>query len=136
MYEAFFGLREKPFNLTPDPRFLFLSEKHKEAFAHLLYGIKNRGGFVMVTGEIVTGKTTICRTLLGKLEDDTEVVYQMGDFHAPELASGVRWDDPAFGIPWPLAAMHLSERDLSYPDFDAAAFSREYQARLEAGEQP
>ena len=52
MYEAFYGLAEKPFNLTPDPRFLFLSEKHKEAFAHLLYAIKGRTGFVMVS---VTG---------------------------------------------------------------------------------
>lgn len=84
MYEAFFGLREKPFNLTPDPRFLFLSEKHKEAFAHLLYGIKNRGGFVMVTGEIGTGKTTICRTLLGKLEDDTEVAFIFNPCMSPE----------------------------------------------------
>ncbi|MDX9972003.1 MAG: AAA family ATPase [FCB group bacterium] len=84
MYEAFYGLREKPFNLTPDPRFLFLSEKHKEAFAHLLYGIKNRGGFVMVTGEIGTGKTTICRTLLNNLEDDTEVAFVFNPCLSPE----------------------------------------------------
>ncbi len=69
------------------------------------------------------------------LEDDTEVVYQMGDFHAPELAAGVRWNDPAFGIRWPLPAMQLSERDRGYPDFDAAAFSREYQTRVRAGGQ-
>ncbi len=75
MYEAFYGLKEKPFNLTPDPRFLFLSEKHKEAFAHLLFGIKNRTGFVMVSGEIGTGKTTICRTLLNRLDSDTEVAF-------------------------------------------------------------
>ena len=60
MYEAFYGLKERPFNLTPDPKYLYLSDKHKEAFAHLLFGIKNRSGFVMVTGEIGTGKTTIC----------------------------------------------------------------------------
>jgi len=75
MYEAFYGLKEKPFNLTPDPRFLYLSEKHKEAFAHLLFGIKNRTGFVMVTGEIGTGKTTICRSLLNELDQDTEVAF-------------------------------------------------------------
>ncbi|MCC6145058.1 MAG: AAA family ATPase [Candidatus Hydrogenedentes bacterium] len=75
MYEAFYGLRERPFNLTPDPRFLYLSEKHKEAFAHLLYGIKNRSGFVMVTGEIGTGKTTICRNLLNQLDENTEVAF-------------------------------------------------------------
>ena len=75
MYETFYGLSEKPFNLTPDPHFLYLSNKHKEAFAHLLYGIKNRSGFVMVTGEIGTGKTTICRSLLSQLDSDTEVSF-------------------------------------------------------------
>ena len=75
MYEAFYGLKDKPFNLTPDPRYLYLSQKHKEAFAHLLYGIKNRSGFVMVSGEIGAGKTTICRTLVGRLDDDTEVAF-------------------------------------------------------------
>lgn len=75
MYEAFYGLSEKPFNLTPDPRFLYLSSKHKEAFAHLLYGIRNRCGFVMVSGEIGTGKTTICRSLLKQLDPDTEVAF-------------------------------------------------------------
>ncbi len=75
MYETYYGLSEKPFNLTPDPRYLFLSEKHREAFAHLLFGIKNRSGFVMVTGEIGTGKTTICRTLLGQLDDDVCLAF-------------------------------------------------------------
>lgn len=84
MYEAFYGLREKPFNLTPDPKFLYLSEKHKEAFAHLLYGIKNRSGFVMVTGEIGTGKTTICRTLLNQLDDATEVAFIFNPCLSPE----------------------------------------------------
>ena len=75
MYEAFYGLREKPFNLTPDPKFLYLSDKHKEAFAHLLYGIKNHSGFVMLTGEIGTGKTTICRNLLNQLDPDTDLAF-------------------------------------------------------------
>lgn len=75
MYESFYGLNERPFNLTPDPRFVFLSRKHKEAFAHLLYGIRERCGFIMVSGEIGTGKTTICRSLLGKLDSDTEVAF-------------------------------------------------------------
>ncbi len=75
MYESFYGLKEKPFSLTPDPRYLFLSEKHKEAFAHLLFGIKNRMGFIMVTGEIGTGKTTICRALLSQLDPDTELAF-------------------------------------------------------------
>jgi len=84
MYESFYGLSERPFNLTPDPRYLFLSDKHKEAFAHLLFGIKNRCGFVMVTGEIGTGKTTICRTLLNQLDDDTEVAFIFNPRLSPE----------------------------------------------------
>lgn len=75
MYEAFYGFQEKPFNLTPDPRFLYLSEKHKEAFAHLLFGIKDRVGFILVSGEVGTGKTTICRTLINQLDEHTEVAF-------------------------------------------------------------
>lgn len=71
MYEAYFGFREKPFNLTPDPRFLYLSAKHNEAFAHLEFGLKQRGGFMVVTGEVGTGKTTLCRYFLERLDDDT-----------------------------------------------------------------
>ncbi|MCD6288106.1 MAG: AAA family ATPase, partial [Candidatus Hydrogenedentes bacterium] len=74
-YESFYGLRERPFRLTPDPRYLFLSNKHKEAFAHLLYGIKYRNGFVQVTGEIGTGKTLVCRTLLRQVDPDTNVAF-------------------------------------------------------------
>ncbi len=70
MYLDFHGFREKPFNLTPDPRFVFLSKNHKEAFAHLLYGINNRAGFILLTGEVGTGKTTVLRALLGQLDPD------------------------------------------------------------------
>ena len=70
MYLNFYGFREKPFNLTPDPRFVFLSKTHKEAFAHLLYGINNRVGFIALTGEVGSGKTTVLRTLLGQLNPD------------------------------------------------------------------
>ncbi len=70
MYLNFHGFREKPFNLTPDPRFVFLSKNHKEAFAHLLYGINNRVGFIALTGEVGSGKTTILRTLLSQLDAD------------------------------------------------------------------
>jgi len=70
MYLDFHGFREKPFNLTPDPRFVFLSKNHKEAFAHLLYGINNRAGFILLTGEVGSGKTTVLRTLLSQLNPD------------------------------------------------------------------
>jgi len=64
MYCNFFGLNEKPFSITPDPRYLFLSERHSEALAHLVYGVTESGGFIQLTGEVGTGKTTLCRTLL------------------------------------------------------------------------
>jgi general secretion pathway protein A len=70
MYLDFHGLREKPFSLTPDPRFIFLSKNHREAFAHLLYGINNRVGFIALTGEVGTGKTTVLRSLLNQLDAD------------------------------------------------------------------
>ncbi len=70
MYLDFHGFREKPFNLTPDPRFVFLSKNHKEAFAHLLYGINNRAGFILLTGEVGSGKTTVLRALLGQLDPE------------------------------------------------------------------
>jgi general secretion pathway protein A len=70
MYLDFHGFRDKPFNLTPDPRFVFLSKTHKEAFAHLLYGIHNRTGFIALTGEVGSGKTTVLRALLNQLDAD------------------------------------------------------------------
>jgi general secretion pathway protein A len=73
MYTGFFGLHEKPFAITPDPRYLFLSERHAEALAHLLYGINEAGGFIQLTGEVGTGKTTVVRTLLGQIPKDAHV---------------------------------------------------------------
>jgi general secretion pathway protein A len=70
MYCDYYGFREKPFNITPDPGFIFLSAHHKEAFAHLLYGIDNHAGFISLTGEIGTGKTTVIRTLMNQLTPD------------------------------------------------------------------
>jgi len=73
MYLSFFGLNEKPFAITPDPRYLFLSERHAEALAHLLYGINEAGGFVQLTGEVGTGKTTTIRSLLAQTPKNAEV---------------------------------------------------------------
>lgn len=75
MYKEFFGLKEKPFNVTSDPNFLFLSRVHKEALAHLLYGINERKGFLEITGEIGAGKTTLCRALLDRLDSRTKTAF-------------------------------------------------------------
>jgi general secretion pathway protein A len=69
MYTTYFGLKENPFNLTPDPQYFFLSQQHSEALNHLIYGINEKKGFIVVTGGIGTGKTTISRTLLTELDD-------------------------------------------------------------------
>src|SRR5450631_271596 len=73
MYLRFFGLNEKPFAITPDPRYLYLSERHAEALAHLLYGINEAGGFIQLTGEVGTGKTTVVRTLLSRIPQHADV---------------------------------------------------------------
>lgn len=72
MYLEYYGLTEPPFDITPNPRFLFFSAKHREAFNHLLYGIKERKGFVQLTGEVGAGKTTLCRSLLSQLGKNFE----------------------------------------------------------------
>ena len=73
MYTSFFGLSEKPFAITPDPRYLYLSERHAEALAHLLYGINEAGGFIQLTGEVGTGKTTVVRTLLSRVPHHADI---------------------------------------------------------------
>ncbi|TMQ28330.1 MAG: ATPase [Candidatus Rokuibacteriota bacterium] len=75
MYLEFYGLREAPFSPTPDPKFLFQSSRHREALAQLVYGVQERKGFIVLTGEIGTGKTTLLRTLLARLDHDTHVAY-------------------------------------------------------------
>ncbi|MFQ5478710.1 MAG: AAA family ATPase [Candidatus Binatia bacterium] len=72
MYEKFFGFRDLPFRLTPDPAYLYLSTKHEEAFAHMLYGVRDGSGFIAVTGEIGSGKTTLVRALLRELRDSSD----------------------------------------------------------------
>lgn len=73
MYESYFGLTERPFSIAPDPQYLYMSSRHKEAMAHLTYGLSQGGCFIVLTGEVGTGKTTLCRNLLGQLPDNVDV---------------------------------------------------------------
>jgi len=75
MYAPFFGLKQEPFSIAPDPRYLFMSERHREALAHLLYGLGGGGGFVLLTGEIGAGKTTVCRCFLEQIPRRCNVAY-------------------------------------------------------------
>lgn len=75
MYESYFSLKQKPFSMTSNPAFLYLSQKHQEALAHLVYGIKERVGFIEITGEVGTGKTTLCRALLNQLDERTKTAF-------------------------------------------------------------
>ncbi len=75
MYKGFFGLKETPFSIAPNPHYLYLSDRHKEALAHLMFGLRETGGFVLLTGEVGTGKTTTSRCLLEQVPDDTQVAF-------------------------------------------------------------
>ena len=75
MYNEYFGLKDTPFSIAPDPRFLYMSGQHREALAHLLYGLNSEGGFVLLTGEVGTGKTTVCRCLLDQIPDNSSIAF-------------------------------------------------------------
>jgi general secretion pathway protein A len=75
MYNQYFGLNDSPFSIAPNPLFLYMSERHREALAHLLYGVQSQGGFILLTGEVGTGKTTVCRCLLEQLPEDVDVAF-------------------------------------------------------------
>lgn len=87
MYQDFYGLTDKPFSITPNPRYLFLSKHHREVFAHLLFGIRRHAGFIEVTGEVGTGKTTVLRTLFLELErEEARIAYIFNPcLSAPDL---------------------------------------------------
>jgi general secretion pathway protein A len=84
MYEEFYGLKEKPFSLTPDPRFLFLSRAHQAALDHLTYGLKRKEGFICITGDVGTGKTTICRALLDSIDSQAKTALLLNPLLSEE----------------------------------------------------
>ncbi len=83
MYSHYFGLKELPFSIAPNPRYLFMSEQHREALGHLLYGVGVGGGFVMLTGEVGTGKTTVSRCLLEQLPENTDIAFILNPLQTP-----------------------------------------------------
>jgi general secretion pathway protein A len=102
MYYDYFGIREAPFSIAPNPDFLYMSERHREALAHLLYGIKSDGGFILLTGEVGTGKTTVCRCLLGQIPEDVNIAFVLNPkLTAVELLA-TACDD--LGISYPVDA--------------------------------
>src|SRR6201989_1196652 len=99
MYLSFFGINEKPFAITPDPRYLYLSERHAEALAHLLYGINEAGGFVQLTGEVGAGKTTIVRSLLAQSPKNAEIALILNPkMTAPEFLLTI-CEELGIGVP-------------------------------------
>ena len=86
MYCAHYGLVRRPFEMTPDPAFLYLGETHREGLATLVYGVQSGKGFVLLTGEVGTGKTTLLHALLGQLEADTASAFPTGAPPGPPAA--------------------------------------------------
>jgi general secretion pathway protein A len=93
MYTAHFGLRATPFSITPDPHYLYLSVRHREALAHLLYGVNEGPGFVLLTGEVGTGKTTLCRSLIEQLPDTVDVALLLNPRLSPIELLGTLFDE-------------------------------------------
>src|SRR5699024_11783286 len=85
MYQQYYGLAERPFTITPNPRFVYLSPRHRDALAHLLYGVGQggSGGFVQLTGEVGTGKTTLCRVVLEQVPENTRIALILNPMLSP-----------------------------------------------------
>lgn len=83
MYESYFGLKEKPFSIAPDPRYIYLSDAHEDALAHLLFGVQEGGGFALMTGEVGTGKTTLLRTLVQQLPENIDLALVFNPMLSP-----------------------------------------------------
>ncbi|MDE2372080.1 MAG: AAA family ATPase [Burkholderiales bacterium] len=128
MYAPFFGFGKEPFSIAPDPRFLYMSDQHREALAHLLYGLEGGGGFVLLTGEIGAGKTTVCRCFLEQVPAHCAVAYV---FH-PKLTvvELLQTICSEFGIPAPAHADSVKALVDALNDFLLAAHAQGRQAVL------
>ncbi len=105
MYEEYFGLKRKPFSIVPDPACFYLSGKHREALAHLLYGAGGEGGFILLTGEVGTGKTTVCRRLFELMPEGVDVAFVLNPKLTSEELLATICDE--FGIGCPEGAMSV-----------------------------
>src|SRR5437667_1410845 len=124
MYAAYFGLTERPFSLAPDPRYLYLSDAHREALAHLLYGIGEGGSFVQLTGEVGTGKTTVCRALLEQLPPEVDVAMIFNPrLTSVELLAAV-CDELRIAYPAGTTSLKVLVDTLAQPLLDAHARGR------------
>src|SRR5690554_2734549 len=115
MYLNYFGLHTEPFSIAPDPQFLYLSERHQEALAHLSYGLQGSGGFILLTGEVGTGKTTVSRALLEQLPDHTRTAFILNPMlNADELLATL-CDE--FGIRYIAAKLRQSNSTINLASF-------------------
>ena len=148
MYTSFFGLNEKPFSISPDPRYLFMSERHTEALAHLMYGVRESGGFIQLTGEVGTGKTTLVRSLLQQVPDTADVALILN----PQLSKnefltticeelGVELPDKANSIKALINALnaylldnHFIEAIDNYDRSCLPIFSRQVLSKIQSGD--
>ncbi|MGM0380724.1 MAG: AAA family ATPase [bacterium] len=110
MYEDFYGFEEEPFNVTPDPEFIYYSDQHKEALAHMLYGVRERKGFILVTGRVGSGKTTLCRAFLQELDDSTSTALILNSaMEARDLLETIV-DDLGLEVPEEASRKQLVDR--------------------------
>jgi general secretion pathway protein A len=99
MYKEYFGLKEPPFSIAPDPHYLYMSDNHREALAHLLYGINSDNGFVLLTGDVGTGKTTVCRCLLAQLPENSNIAFVLNPKVTVDELLATLCDELGIGYP-------------------------------------
>jgi len=122
MYTSYFGFKESPFNLTPDPRYLFLSPHHREALDHMLYGVNERKGFIVITGGIGTGKTTLCRAFLSQLESSIKSALIFNSFITEQELLAIIMEE--FGIDAGAGTVTKKERIDRINEFLLQTFSQ------------